>query len=91
MYTTLEARLLHVFRQRVAEGPLHFIKGGPSGSNKAHSLCCLNGGPKILRGPCRTMIEAQIYIIVSAYTTPKAFWFKGGNSPFAFSIEGLNF
>ena len=56
-----------------------------------HTLCCLNGGPKILRGPCRTMIEAQIYIIVSAYTTPKAFWFKGGNSPFAFSIEGLNF
>ena len=33
-----------------AEGPLRFIKGGPSGSKGPNSLCCLNGGPKKFKG-----------------------------------------
>ena len=28
-YTTLEDMILHVFRQRGNEAPLHFIRGGP--------------------------------------------------------------
>ena len=61
---------------------MFFVKGGLRASfissrvgllvqMGAHTLCCLNGGPNFLRRPFKTMIEAQIYIIMSAYTTPE--------------------
>ena len=68
-YTTLEDMILHVFRERGNEPPLHFIRGGPSGSIGPCSLCCLNGGPNYLRGPYRIMLGPSDTNYYTAYTT----------------------